>query len=93
MLKFGDIKGPVKKFAAHHVLSRGENHAKNDADEQNFARRKRPIEGKMQHIFATINHNNASLDMLGKCVLNIGAIGRLWLSQHRISKSSHVVRI
>ena len=28
MLKFGDIKGPVRKFAAHHVLSRGETHAK-----------------------------------------------------------------
>jgi hypothetical protein len=46
----------------------------------------------MQQCFATINHNTASLDMLGECFLNIGAIGRLWLLQHRTSKSTHVVR-
>ena len=87
MLKFGDIKGPVRKFAAHHVLSRGETHAKKHADEQKFALRKRPIEGKMQQCFATINHSTASLDVLGEYFLSIGAIGRLWLSQHRASPS------
>ena len=86
------LGSPARKFLSHHVLSRGKITQKNDANERNFALRKRPIEGKMQQCFATINHNTASLDMLGEHFLNIGAIGRLWLSQHRISKSSHVVR-
>ena len=86
------LGSPARKFLSHHVLSRGKITQKNDADERNFALRKRPIEGKMHHIFATTNHNNASLDMLGEYFLNIGAIGRMWLFQHRVSKTSHFAR-